>query len=143
MYYITFYMLSFIFMASGLSKIEDLQEFTIILNHNYGFSIETSALIALVLPYWEISTGILLLISLTRSWGAFNAFTLSVMFLYSETRLAPFTQCGCFGAEASPFDGWRMLSDSLLCVCAGIVWRKFVSDDLARARCLRTTNQIA
>jgi uncharacterized membrane protein YphA (DoxX/SURF4 family) len=95
--HVILYGLATIFIWSGITKSIHLEDFVSTLNQDYGFSIETSSLITLILPSLEISVGIMLLIRSTRLFGFTYTFMLSLVFLCASARLPELARCGCFG----------------------------------------------
>jgi putative oxidoreductase len=131
-------LLAALFIYAGVQKIGDPRQFA---DTIFGFAILPEVFIgvvALSLPAFEIASGVLLLVPLTRRIGALAVTLMSLIYfvtLLSALARGLTLDCGCFGAGA-PSRGrmWIELGlDVVLSACGALIYLRYLRQTSAQS----------
>ena len=123
--------LAFIFIYAGTEKISDPEAFAISISNYRLFPISLINLFAIVLPWIEIVSGILLLFGIAAKDNSKIITTMLIVFTFAII-ISLFRgldiDCGCFGKGTQI--GIKKLAENILMIIAGLSLVAFGSDYL-------------
>jgi hypothetical protein len=132
---LTYYLISLILLFSGVTKVLNPQNLITALNTTLGFlNEEIILLIATVLPVFELTVGMLLILRIKIKEVmklAIVLFTVFSFYSFYGTIRGYDVDCGCFGESVtSEFGIWMIFRNILLTVIAFLNFKYFKSGKL-------------
>ena len=116
--------IGFIFIYAGMEKISNPAEFAIAINNYKLFPFSLINIAALILPWIEVTAGILLIFGIKVKENAFiissllGIFTIAIIIsLFRGLNI----DCGCFGTLSGTKIGIQKLIENILMLLAGIL----------------------
>lgn len=115
--------LGFIFIYAGMEKISDPEGFARSINNYKLLPFSFINVAALILPWVEVTTGLLLLFGIVSKESAFILSSLLIVFFIAIT-ISLFRglniDCGCFGTAGGAKVGIQKLAENFLLILLGI-----------------------
>ena len=129
--------LGFIFIYAGMEKISDPEGFARVINNYKLLPFLLINLFALILPWVEVTTGLLLLFGIVTKENAFILSSLLIIFLIAII-ISLFRglniDCGCFGTASGAKIGLEKLIENLLLILLGIQLIYFGGGNISLAK---------
>jgi uncharacterized membrane protein YphA (DoxX/SURF4 family) len=129
--------LGFIFLYAGMEKITDPEGFARSVNNYKLLPYSAINIIALILPWLEVTAGLLLLFGIAAKENAFILSSLLVVFLVAiaiSLLRGLNIDCGCFGTAGGSKVGIQKLVENVLLIIPGLHLMIFGSGDITLNR---------
>lgn len=129
--------LGFIFLYAGMEKISDPEGFARSINNYKLLPYSAINIMALILPWIEVTAGLLLLFGIAAKENAFILSSLLVIFLIA-IGISLFRglniDCGCFGTASGAKVGILKLVENILLIIPGLHLMIFGSGDITLSK---------
>ena len=129
--------LGLIFIYAGMEKISDPEGFARVINNYKLLLFSLINLFALILPWVEVTTGLLLLFGIVTKENAFILSSLLIIFLIAII-ISLFRgltiDCGCFGTASGAKVGLEKLVENFLLILLGIQLIYFGGGNISLAK---------
>ena len=125
--------LAFIFIYAGIEKISDPSAFSDSISNYKLLPLQFVNLFAIILPWTELVTGILLLFGILVKENSFIISSLLLIFLFAigiSLARGLNIDCGCFGTSAGSKIGLLKLGENIFLAVLSFILMKFDSNFL-------------